>query len=132
MKTWSSALAIAALCLTNPAASGEAPQEIDLGAPALAAEASGVAAADLQPSAIPRPEITSPTAEPLTLVPWGGPGGGDDQLGTCVIYCDGQPYPLQMTYDECCGGAHLCPNGNFSDPGTYWSPNYGSPVLCMY
>jgi hypothetical protein len=90
----------------------------------------GVAEVDLQPSATPRPELAPPTAQPVGFVPW-DPGGGD-QYGTCVIYCDGQPYPLMMTYDECCGGPHLCPNGNYSEPGTYWSPNYGSPMLCMY
>lgn len=58
--------------------------------------------------------------------------GWQDEYGDCIIYCDGQPYPLSfMTYQQCCGGGHLCPDGNFPSGGnTYWSPYAGWPLLC--
>lgn len=131
MKTWFRALALAGLCLAVPAASGEAVREAEVAPPPAPAVETAVAAAPeaavvLDPAA---------DAQPLGFVPSGdiGGGGGDDQIGTCVIYCDGQPYPFGATYGECCGGGHVCPDGNFPSGGnTYWQPSYGSPTLCMY
>lgn len=124
MKTWFRALAIAALCLGVHAASGEAVREAELAPPAPAVstvEAAPEAAVVLDPAA---------DAQPLGFIPW-GPGGGDDQLGTCTIYCNGEPRPYQMTHAECCSGGHICPDGSFPSGGaTYWSPNYGWPVIC--
>lgn len=125
MKTLTRILAIAVLCLAVPAASGEAPETTGVTLPEIAAQ--------------PAPAETAPEAEAAVVVDPAADAqpaqypGWQDEYGDCIIYCDGQPYPLDfMTYDQCCGGGHLCPDGNFPSGGnTYWSPYVGWPLLCM-
>jgi hypothetical protein len=51
--------------------------------------------------------------------------------GACYMTCYGEQTSCSVyygTYEECCFGHHLCPDGN--SPALSWSPDEGWPLFC--